>query len=87
MGIGSVFEAVNIVFNGLWVNSLGNSSFSQDDWVMNSLSATQDFFSSHEEVIRTSEIRVVLADSCIERSGFNWISVEHVEVSVVFLSN
>lgn len=85
--IGSVFETVNIIFNSFWINSFSNSSLSKDNWVMNSLSATQNFLSSHEEIIRASESWVIFANSCIERSSFNRISVKHIKISIVFLSN
>lgn len=85
MRVSSVFEAVNIVLNGFWVNSFLDGSLSKNDRVMNSLGPAEDFFSSHEEIVRAGEVRVIFTNSSIERSCLNWISVEHIEVSIVFL--
>jgi len=85
--VSSVFEAVNVVFNSFRVNSLGNGSFSEDDWVVDSLGTTEDFFSSHEEIVWASKSWVIFADGRVEWSGFNWVSVKHVEVSIIFDSH
>lgn len=87
MGIGSVFEAFNVVFDGLGVNSLGDGSFSKDDGVMDSLSTTENFLSSHKEVKGAGKIGIVFADSRVKRPGFDRIPVEHVEISIILLSH
>ena len=85
MRVSSVFEAVNIVFNRFWVNSFLDGSLSKNHRLMNSLGPAEDFLSSHKEIVRAGEVRIILTNSGIERSCLNWISVEHIEVSIVFL--
>ncbi len=87
MGIGSVLETVDVVLDCFGFDSLGNGSFLQNDGVMNSLSATQDFLSSHEEIVGTGESGIVLTYGGVEGSGFDWVPVEHVEIGVIFESH
>lgn len=56
----SIPKAVDIVLNCLRYDSTFNSSFFENFWVMNSLSSTQNLFSSHEEIIRAGKPWIIL---------------------------
>ena len=85
--IGTVFHGLEVVVDGLGVNSLLNCSLFQENWVVNTLSTWQDFLTSHEEVIRAGKSGVILTEHSVERSGVDRVSVQHVEVSVIFNSH
>jgi hypothetical protein len=67
--VGSVFEAVDVVLDGLRVNSALLSSLLQDIGVMNPLGPTHNFLPSHKEVVGAGELWVVVTESRIESSG------------------
>ena len=54
---------------------------------MDTLGSTSDLFSSHEEIIGVSVSGVLRVKHGVERTSTLRVSVEHVEVSVVFLSD
>ena len=84
---GTILEGFDVVFDGLNRNAEGLGSFSQHNWVVDSLSTTRDFFSAHEEVIRVCVVGVSWVNHSVERSCIDGISIQHVEVSVVLISN
>lgn len=84
MSVGSVFEGVNVVLNsGNW-DSKEVGSFNKHFCVVNSLSSTCNFFTSHEEIVRVSVIRIFWVKHGVEWSHCCWIAIEHVEISLVF---
>lgn len=54
---------------------------------MDSLSTGSDFFTTHEEVIRTSEIGVIRGRHGVERTGVLGITMQEIEVRVVFFTD
>ena len=85
MGVGSEFKAVDIVSKGGRVKSLGFGSLLHQLWVVDSLGSWQDLLSSHEEIVGAGEIGVIFTEHGVEGSGWDGISVQHVEVGIVFL--
>ena len=81
----TIFEGVNVVLDrGHWyAEVLG--TFGQHFWVVNTLSATGDLLAPHEEVIRVGIVGVMWIQHSVKWSGSSWITVKHVEISVVFL--
>lgn len=85
MGRSAVFEGVNIFLNSCNGDAVVGSTLSQEFWVVDSLSTTGNFLTSHEEVVRVSVVGVLRVNHGIERSSIGRISVEHIEVSVELL--
>lgn len=87
MRIGTVTESINIILNSVNINSAFLSSLGQKRWFMDSLSARSDFFSSHEKIEGTSEVTIVRGRHGVERSSVLRISIEEIEIGVVFFSH
>ena len=83
----SIFEAVNIVFNGAGVNFTFNGTFLKSFRIMDSLGTTEDLLASHEVIVRASITWVIFTKGCVEWTSCCWISVEHVEIGIVFVSD
>lgn len=84
MGEGSISKAVNIVFDCARVNFTLDGSLFKNFRVMDSLSTTQNFLTSHEEIVGTGVSRVIVADGSVERTSADWVAMEHVEIGIVF---
>ena len=54
---------------------------------MNSLSSRYNLLTSHEEIIRVSVVRVSRVEHGIEWSDSSWVTVKHVEISIILLSD
>ena len=81
----TILEGVNVVLDrGHWYAEVFGT-LGQHFWFVNTLSTTSDLLAPHEEVIRVGIIRVVWIQHSVKWSGSSWITVEHVEISVVFL--
>lgn len=87
MRISAVIETLNIVFNSINLNSTLLGSFSQQNWIMYSLSPRRNLLSSHKKVIGTGEIIIVWTRHRVERSRCFWVSVQEVEISAVFFTH
>ena len=85
--VGSISETFDVVLDSCRVDSLENSSFLEQLWFMNPLSSRKDLFSSHEEVKRAGIVGIVVAGHGIEWSGGLRVTMEHVEISIIFLFN
>jgi len=83
----TVAEAFDVIFNSHWVNAAFHGTFLQHLRIMDSLSTRGDFFTTHEEVIRTSEIRVIRGRHGVERTGVLGITMQEIEVRVVFFTD
>ena len=84
MRVGSVPEAVDVVFQGDGVKPLSNGSLFHKLWVVNSLSSWEDLFTSHEEVVWACIVGIIFTEHGVEGSCWDRISVQHVEVGIVF---
>jgi len=87
MGKSTVFEALNVVSNGIRSDPASNRPLLKHFRIVNPLSATEDFLAPHEEIVGASVPRVILAKSCVEGTGTDGVSVEHIEVSVIFFAD
>lgn len=85
VGVSTVFERFDVIFNGIDLNAAFSSSLGQEFRIVNSLSTTGNFFTSHEEIVRVGVSGVILAGHGVERSGGDGVSVENVEIGVVLL--
>lgn len=84
---GAVLERADVVADGVGVDAALLCSLLQDYWVVDTLGARCDLLPPHEEVVGAGEVRVVGAGHRVERSRLLRVSVQHVEVRVVFLAN
>ena len=84
---GSVSEAVNVVFDCAWVDFAFDSSLLKNLRVMDSLGATENLFTSHEEIIGAGISWVIIADCSIERTSTYGVTMEHVEISIVLFAD
>ena len=80
----SIFEGIDVVLDLFDRDAETLGSLSQHSRVMHSLSSARDLFAAHEEVIRVSVVRINWVNHGVEGSRVDWVSVKHVEVSVVF---
>jgi len=85
MGWSTVLESIDVVLNCVDWDIPEFGSFNQHFWVVDSLSSTGDFFTSHEEIVRVCVIWIVWVQHGVEWSDRRWITIEHVEISTVLL--
>lgn len=83
----SVLEGVNVRLNLGDIDGMMFGSFTQQNRVMDTLSSTQDLFSSHEHVIRVGPSLVIGVRHGVEGTGGQGKLVQNVEVGVVLLTN
>ena len=83
----SVLEGINILLDGVHRDIVGCCSLSQECRVMDSLSAGGNLLASHEEVVAVSVVGVIRVQHSVEWTSIGWISIEHVEVSIVLFTN
>ena len=84
---GTILEGFDVVLDCLNGDAKRFSSFSQHDWVVDSLGSARDFFSAHEEVIRVCVVGVGRVNHSVERSRIDRVPIQHVKVSVVLISD
>jgi len=82
----TIFECLNIVLDGVNWDIEMFSSLCEHHWVMDTLSSRSDLFSSHEKVIGVGVVWIMRVKHGVEWSSIGWISVQHVEISVILLS-
>lgn len=85
VGISPVLEGVNIGLNSLNLYSLCDCSFSEQLWLVDSLGSRDNLLSSHEHIIGISQFRILLVKHGVERSCWNWVLMQDVEICLVFL--
>ena len=66
---------------------MGNSSFLEEFWFMDSLGSTGNFLSSHEEIIGVSVVGVDRVKHSVEWPCIGGVPVQHIEVSIVLVSD
>lgn len=85
MWVCAVLEAFDVVGDGGGVDSLVDCTLAEHVRVMDALGTGKDLLTSHEEVVGTGVVGVVLAEHCVERTSSCWIAMQHVEVSIVLV--
>jgi hypothetical protein len=85
MSWGTVLEGVNVVLDGVDWDFKMLGSLDEHLWDVDSLSSRSDLLTSHEEIVRVGVVGVSWVQHCIEWTGIGWVSIEHVEISLVFL--
>ena len=80
----AILECVDVVLDGLDGDSHRLGSLSEHGRVVHSLGTGCDLLTAHEEVIGVGVAGVVGVKHRVERSGGDGVTVQHVEVSVVF---
>jgi len=87
MGRSTVSEGINVVLQGVKRNSMNLGSFSKEFGIVDPLCTTRDFLASHKEVVGVRVIGVARVNHRIEGSSIYGVSVKHVKVGVVLLSD
>ena len=79
----TILKRIDVVFDLLDGNTQSLSSLCQHGWIMNTLCATCDFLTTHEEIVRVGIVRISWVNHSVEGSSIDWIAIQHVEVSVI----
>lgn len=81
----TIFKGIDVVLDGVNWDLPELGSLDKHFWIVDSLGTTCDFFTSHEEIVGVSIVRVSWVQHSVEWSNGSWVTVEHIEISVVFL--
>lgn len=87
MRVGAIAETLDVVSDGVGFDATLHCALLKHNGVVDSLGTTGDFFTAHEKVIGAGKVGVIRGEHGVERSGFLGVTVQEIQVSIVFFTH
>src|SRR3989338_4077595 len=83
----TVLEGINVRLDGVDWDVVLLGPLGQQLGIMDALGSRHNLLTSHEEIIRVAPPSIIRIRHRVERAHFQWKLVQHVEISVILLSD